>query len=454
MLSLQLSSRQTADFKTVYDVTSYVRDHPGGADILIDSAGRDATEDYTDVGHSEDADEILETFHIGNISDAPKVTRPKNVRIISQKPVPTAPRQQPAFNKITLVGSVLGATIIGYAAINPKTRELAMYFSNRFLNRLRFPNASGQSSWLGGFAQGCAIATVVCSSAAGYVVKKLNKMLDVESGFMKYPPYMKSRTVRPSDPHLQKGILDPKEYKPLPLVEKERLSSNVFRFVFQLPDPEDVVGIPIGQHVAIKATIDGQAISRSYTPISNNLDRGRMELLIKCYPDGKLTSGYLEKLEIGDEVMFRGPKGAMKYTPSMCKRIGMIAGGTGITPMYQLIRAICEHETDTTEISLIYANRTEEDIMLRNELEAFARKYPKNFKLWYMLDQPPANWAYGSGYVTPAVMAEHLPGPSDDTAVMLCGPPGMIAASKKGLVSAGFREPGAVSKPTDQIFCF
>jgi cytochrome-b5 reductase len=91
---------------------------------------------------------------------------------------------------------------------------------------------------------------------------------------------------------------------------------------------------------------------------------------------------------------------------------------------------------------------------LRTELEAFARKYPKNLKLWYMLDQPPANWAYGSGYVTPTVMAEHLPGPSDDTAVMLCGPPGMIAASKKGLVSVGFREPSAASKPTDQIFCF
>jgi cytochrome-b5 reductase len=431
-----------------------VRDHPGGADLLIDSAGKDATEDYTDVGHSEDADEILESFLIGTITDAPKAVRPKNVRVISQKPAPTTQPKQLAINKVTLVGSVLGATIVGYAAINPKTRELAMYFSHRLVGRFRFPATFGKSSWIGGFAQGCAIVTLVCSTAAGYAVKKLNQMLDVESGFMKYPPYMKSRTVKPADPHLQKGILDPKEYKPLPLVEKERLSPNVFRFVFQLPDPEDVIGIPIGQHVAIKATIDGQTISRSYTPISNNLDRGRMELLIKCYPDGKLTSGYLENLETGDEVMFRGPKGAMKYSPGMCKKIGMIAGGTGITPMYQLIRAICEHETDTTEISLIYANRTEEDILLRNELEAFARRYPKNFKLWYMLDQPPANWTYGSGYVTSAVMAEHLPGPSDDTAVMLCGPPGMIAASKKALVSAGFREPGAVSKPTDQIFCF
>lgn len=375
------------------------------------------------------------------------------MRVIQQKPPPPAPTQ-PRYNKTTLASSLLGVSLVGYAVMNPKSRELATALSVRFANRMNWMSASGKSSWIGGFAQGCAIATLVCSSLAGYMATKLNKMLEIDSGPMKYPSYIPSRASKRADPHLKKGFLDPKEYKSLPLVEKERLSPNVYRFVFQLPNQDDVIGIPIGQHVAIKATIEGQPISRSYTPVSNNLDKGRMELLIKCYPDGKLTSQYLEKLETGDEVMFRGPKGAMKYHNGMRKKIGMIAGGTGITPMYQLIRAICEHDMDTTEISLIYANRTEEDILLRNELESFARKYPRNFKLWYMLDAPPEGWAYGSGFVTPAVMAERLPGPSEDTAIMLCGPPGMITASKKGLISAGFREPSATSKPTDQIFCF
>jgi cytochrome-b5 reductase len=122
--------------------------------------------------------------------------------------------------------------------------------------------------------------------------------------------------------------------------------------------------------------------------------------------------------------------------------------------MYQLIRAICEDETDTTEISLVYANRTEEDILLREELEKFARRYPKNLKIWYMLDQPSPKWKYGKGYVTSQVMAEKLPAPSADTRIMLCGPPGMINASKKALCSLGFQAPGSVSKMADQIFCF
>jgi cytochrome-b5 reductase len=87
-------------------------------------------------------------------------------------------------------------------------------------------------------------------------------------------------------------------------------------------------------------------------------------------------------------------------------------------------------------------------------LEAFARGYPKNFKLWYMLDHPSDDWAYGKGYVTPDVMAARLPGPAPDTKIMLCGPPGMVNASKKALAAAGFEAPGSVGKMTDQIFCF
>jgi cytochrome-b5 reductase len=260
--------------------------------------------------------------------------------------------------------------------------------------------------------------------------------------------------VKPANPHLARGFLDAKEFKPLKVAKIDQLSSNVFKYSFKLPDPRDVVGLPIGQHVAIKATIDGKTVTRSYTPTSNNLDAGLLELVIKIYPDGQLTGKFFANLKVGDEVLFRGPKGAYTHTVGQCKKIGMIAGGTGITPMYQLIRAICEDEYDTTEVSLILANRSEDDILLRKELETFARRYPKNFKLWYMLDNPPENWAYGSGFVTADVMKEKLPAPAPDTKIMLCGPPGMVNASKKALATLGFKAPGAVAKMSDEVFCF
>jgi cytochrome-b5 reductase len=144
----------------------------------------------------------------------------------------------------------------------------------------------------------------------------------------------------------------------------------------------------------------------------------------------------------------------MRYRKGMSKRLGMIAGGTGITPMYQLIRAIYEDKTDTTEVSLIYANRSEDDILLRNQLDKFAKANPTKFKAHYVLDHPTDNWKGGRGYVNKDVIQEKLCSPQEDSRVLICGPPGMVNASKKNLVELGFQAPGAVSKMTDQIFRF
>ncbi|RFU24447.1 hypothetical protein B7463_g11895, partial [Scytalidium lignicola] len=442
----------------VYDVTKYVRDHPGGQDVLLEVAGTDATAAYEDAGHSEDANEVLEGYLVGIASDAQKSTRANAVRLIqpkleAAKPIKTS--ESVTHTVSVTAGSIAVALSLYLGSRNYQNIYQALTIIPKQLSHGILDVRIQQGSFSGvSFSSGFLVASIFCASIGSTIGVKLSKMVQIKSGFEQYPSHKKIRKVTKPNPHLARGFLEPKEYKSLPLVKKDQLSPNVYRFVFQLPSPRDVIGIPIGQHVAIKAMVNGAAVSRSYTPTSNNIDRGRLELVIKCYPDGLLTGQYLANLKLGDRVEFRGPKGAMRYHKGLCKKIGMIAGGTGITPMYQLIRAICEDETDTTEVSLIYANRSEGDILLRDELERFARNYSKYFKLWYMLDHPPQKWDYGKGFVTAGVMAAKLPSPSKDTKVMLCGPPGMVNASKKALVGMGFEAPGAVPKMTDQIFCF
>lgn len=453
--------------KIVYNITPYIRDHPGGPDVLLDTAGTDATEAYDEVGHSEDADEILQTYFIGTLKDAQE-HRPRNktVRVVQQPAKSTAVVSKTAkgsrsiLKKIALIAtSGAGVTLPVYLFFSSGCNVNIHQFLPKSLPAWPWSLslASLQQSTAGGkgsFTTGFTTATFLISTLAALAIPKLSALTSPDSGFTKYPPHMKSRRAPKANPHLAKGFLNPKDYKSLPLVRKDELAPNVYRFVFNLPESTDVIGLPIGQHVAIKAVINGETVSRSYTPTSNNTDLGRLELVIKCYPDGLLTGKYLANLQVGDTVQFRGPKGAMKYSRGLCKKIGMIAGGTGITPMYQLIRAICEDEADETEVSLVYANRAEGDILMRKELEAFAKAYPKKFRIWYMLDQPEKGWKYGSGYVTPAVMKEKLPGAAPDTRIMLCGPPGMVNAAKKGLVGLGFQAPGAVARISDQIFCF
>lgn len=54
--------------------------------------------------------------------------------------------------------------------------------------------------------------------------------------------------------------------------------------------------------------------------------------------------------------------------------------------MLQLIRHVCKSPKDNTQMALLYANQTENDILLRKELEVEASKYPKKFKFWFTVD--------------------------------------------------------------------
>jgi len=254
-------------------------------------------------------------------------------------------------------------------------------------------------------------------------------------------------------PHHPSGVLLPQTYQKFKLEEKTELSEGIWRFVFALPSKASILGLPIGQHIAIRGYVDDHTITRSYTPISNNRDLGRLELIIRIYPDGQLGK-YLSAISPGDKVEIRGPKGSMRYRKGMIKHLGMVGGGTGITPLFQLVRAICEDPTDNTTVSLVYGNRSEQDIMLRKTLDRFAEANSHKFKVHYVLDDPPANWSGGTGHVTKDVLKNKMPEVSDDAKILLCGPPGMVNAMKNSLNEIGFKMPGSVSKMEDQIFCF
>jgi cytochrome-b5 reductase len=104
----------------------------------------------------------------------------------------------------------------------------------------------------------------------------------------------------------------------------------------------------------------------------------------------------------------------------------MLAGGTGITPMLQLIRAILKNPIDETKVSLLFANQTEKDILMRDELDDIAAKYSDKIKVWYTLDTDSEGWSYSTGYINADMIKKHTFPPSTDTMVLMCGPPPMI----------------------------
>jgi cytochrome-b5 reductase len=120
----------------------------------------------------------------------------------------------------------------------------------------------------------------------------------------------------------------------------------------------------------------------------------------------------------------------------MSLKIGMIAGGTGITPMLvrpltclhikltleqQIIRAALKNPLDVTQMSLVYANVNEADILLKKELDELAAAHPLRFKVYYVLNNPPENWNGGVGFVTAEHIKERLPAPASTMKMLLCG---------------------------------
>nr|QPB70507.1 NitA [Volvox powersii] len=242
-------------------------------------------------------------------------------------------------------------------------------------------------------------------------------------------------------------VLNPRQKVRLPLVERIELNRNTRIFRFGLPSPEHRIGLPVGKHVFTYATINGENVMRAYTPISGDEELGRLDMLIKVYfpnehpafPDGGKMSQHFESLKIGDTVEFKGPLGHFVYdgrgsytlNGKQRKRtthMSFIAGGTGITPCYAVIKAALRDPQDTTRLCLVFANNTEADILLRDELDELANNHPDRFHLWYTVSEPSsAEWKFSTGRVSEEMFRQHLfacSGP--ESLALMCGPHPML----------------------------
>uniref|UniRef100_A0A0E0N420 NADH-cytochrome b5 reductase n=1 Tax=Oryza rufipogon TaxID=4529 RepID=A0A0E0N420_ORYRU len=235
-----------------------------------------------------------------------------------------------------------------------------------------------------------------------------------------------------------KGCLDPENFKKFKLVEKKQISHNVARFKFALPTPTSVLGLPIGQHISCRGQdATGEEVIKPYTPTTLDSDLGHFELVIKMYPQGRMSHHFRE-MKVGDYMSVKGPKGRFRYQVGQVRAFGMLAGGSGITPMFQVARAILENPNDITKVHLVYANVTHDDILLKEELDNMAKTYPDRFKIYYVLNQPPEVWNGGVGFVSQDMIKAHLPAPAEDIQILRCGPPPMNKAMAAHLDELGY----------------
>jgi len=138
----------------------------------------------------------------------------------------------------------------------------------------------------------------------------------------------------------------------------------------------------------------------------------------------------------------------------MHPEITLIAGGAGITPMYQLIQGIFRNPEDKTRITLVFGVNTDEDVLLKSEFDDYARRFPDRFKTVYTVSHPVPNSPYAKGYVTKELLSKVITATPDkkNTKVFVCGPTGM----EESLVGKGKQQGilGELGYTKDQIHTF
>ncbi|WZH46568.1 nitrate reductase NADH [Fusarium acuminatum] len=168
---------------------------------------------------------------------------------------------------------------------------------------------------------------------------------------------------------------------------------------------------------------------------------GTFELTVKTYfPDenqpGGALSNILDCMPIGEEVELRGPTGEIIYNGNgnftienqerHFDHVSLVLGGSGITPGYSLLARILLSSGDKTKIRVVDANKTEADILLKDELDEFESTSNGQLKVTHVLSHAGEGWKGKTGHVNEDIIKESLFGPSEKSAVFLCGPPAMI----------------------------
>lgn len=258
-----------------------------------------------------------------------------------------------------------------------------------------------------------------------------------------------------------------KRVKPWPqytLSDVKPVSHNTKLLRFSLPSPSDTLQLPPGRHMMLRATVGGERVIRPYTPTSHPQEKGHFDLVVKvrrgncgmppfrgpcagCFPPRRVPtapltrrwqsyalgkmSQHLHSLSVGDTVEAKGPVGRLRYEADAQDVMVMLAAGSGITPMLQLMRHGVEDSNDDTRFELFFQNREERDVLLRDDLDALVDEAPDQARVWYALSRAPEDWeqrvptTHIAGYISKGHLSAAIAGVDPDRVrVLVCGPGG------------------------------
>jgi ferredoxin-NADP reductase len=203
----------------------------------------------------------------------------------------------------------------------------------------------------------------------------------------------------------------------------EEVTHDVRAYTFEKPDGYSFTP---GQATEVAIDKEGWRDEKRPFTFTNLQDDGHLEFVIKSYPDHNGVTEQIGQLEEGDQFIIDDAWGTIEYTGEGV----FLAGGAGVTPFIAIFRDL-HAKNEIGSNTLIFSNKTEDDIILQDEFEAMLGDQFVNV----ITDEPTDEHIYLDGFIDKAFMADQID--DFDQPFYVCGPPAFNDAMIKYLKELG-----------------
>jgi ferredoxin-NADP reductase len=212
---------------------------------------------------------------------------------------------------------------------------------------------------------------------------------------------------------------------------------DVKTFMLQAPAPRSFRYLP-GQFVTLELDIGGERVNRCYTLSSSPTRPDRVSITVKRVPGGRVSNWLHDTLRVGSRLAARGPAGSFScFAQPPAERLLLLSGGSGVTPMISMTRALHDLASDA-DIVFVHCARTPADVLFAEELALLAKNLPR-FRLALVCEQRGAQPAYAGfvGRIDGALLA-HIAPDFLSRPIYTCGPAPFMAGVRGLLGAAGY----------------
>lgn len=233
----------------------------------------------------------------------------------------------------------------------------------------------------------------------------------------------------------------PARFHELRVSDITRETDEAVSVAFEVPEEliEDYKFLP-GQYLTLETGINGEDVRRSYSLCSSPAD-GELRVAIKKVEDGKFSSWANTELAVGQKMKVMTPEGkfTLEVDPSNKRNFVAFAAGSGITPVYSIMKSVLELEPEST-FTLFYGNKTAKTVIFRDKIDGLKSRYMDRLEVHHVLSREDQGTDYLKGRIDDAKcvsFSEKFFDPEDTEAFFLCGPESMINTVSESLKGLG-----------------